>query len=111
MQNKTHRSPHAPAAATNAELASAPSPLSPIAIGRLRVPLGLHHQPWATLYRFPDGRLEWCLRLWQVDRPVRTIVSTRTLRRYVRENGLRELGAAIDALVDQAVRGARDAVR
>jgi hypothetical protein len=77
----------------------------PRPIGRLRLPLDLHHQPWATLYRFPDGRLEWCVRLWQLDRPVRSIVSTRVLRRYALSNGLRELSKEIDLLVEEACRG------
>jgi hypothetical protein len=111
MENKTHRSPMTRAAATYAEHAPATDPVGPRAIGRLRVPLDLHHQPWATLYRFPDGRLEWCLRLWQIDQPIRAVVSTRTLRQYARENGLRELASAIDALVERALRGGGDAVR
>jgi hypothetical protein len=89
--------------------ASAVASPGPRAVGRLRVPLGLHHQPWATLYRFPDGRLEWCLRLWQVDRPVTSVVATRTLVDYAHDNGLAELERAIEELLERARREVDDA--
>ncbi|MGI0151842.1 MAG: hypothetical protein ACREC5_07895, partial [Thermoplasmata archaeon] len=81
----------------------------PRPVGRLRLPLGLHQQPWATLYRFPDGRLEWCVRLWHIDRPVWSIVPTHVLRRYARESRLPELVDGIEALLEAACGGSLDA--
>jgi hypothetical protein len=91
------------------ELAETPAvPDGPRPVGRIRVPLGLHYMPWVTLYRFPDGRLEWCLHLWQVDRPVPTVVATRTLLRYARDNRLEALRAEIEGLLARAMEGASD---
>lgn len=64
-------------------------------IGRLRVPIAGPYQPWATLYRLPDGRELWCLRLWSEGGPVRTVVFTATLLAYARRSRLRELEAEI----------------
>lgn len=74
-------------------------------IGRVRVPVTLGHQPWATLYLRPDGRMLWCLRLWEVDRPVRHVVATAVLRGYARRNGLATLAREVDELVARALRG------
>lgn len=72
-------------------------------IGRLRVPLAGPYRPWATLYRFPDGRLLWQIRLWEYGEPVRRLVSTATLRAYALRSGLAGLADSIDALVLEAV--------
>jgi hypothetical protein len=72
-------------------------------VGRVRVPITLHHAPWATLYRLPDGRLLWVVRLWTVDRPVRRAVSTSVLLRYCRVHRLPSVRAAIAALVQRAL--------
>ncbi|HYK93893.1 MAG TPA: hypothetical protein VEY07_07630 [Thermoplasmata archaeon] len=75
-------------------------------IGRMRVPLAGPYCPWATLYRFPDGRLLWRIRLWEVDGPVRRLVPTATLLAYARSSGLRQLERGIDDLMARA-RGSR----
>lgn len=95
----------APASPEPLPLAIADHPVSPRAvrrIGRLRVPLGLHHAPWATLYRMPDGRLLWAIRLWEVDRPVRRLVPTATLRRFGAVERLPTFLAEVEALVAAA---------
>jgi hypothetical protein len=74
------------------------------AVGRLRLPLAGPYQPWATLWRFPDGRLLWSVRLWQRDRPVPHLVPSDTLRSFARRNRLPDVEAAIDALVRAALR-------
>jgi hypothetical protein len=71
-------------------------------IGRLRVPLTLHHAPWATLYRHPDGRTLWVLRLWMTDRAVRRVVSTRDLLAYATTNRLERLRAEVERLLARA---------
>ncbi len=88
---------------------SAPPELAPIEptrqrpIGRLRVPLAGPYRPWARLYRLPDGRLLWCLRLWEECRPVPHVVSTGTLLAFARLNRLPDLARRIRALVRRAV--------
>ena len=67
-------------------------------IGRVRLPLAGPYAPWATLYELPDGRRVWCVRLWDIDRPVRRCLPTGLLRAYARLNGLGELEHAIDTL-------------
>jgi hypothetical protein len=57
-------------------------------IARVRVPITLTVRPWATLYRLPDGRRLWCLRLWEGEAPRRRCVSTERLRAYARASGL-----------------------
>jgi hypothetical protein len=76
-------------------------------LGRLRVPLTLVHRPWAALYRYPDGRLLWCLRLWMGERVVARVVSTSTLRRYARSSRLTALEAEIEELLARARRPGR----
>jgi len=66
-----------------------------VRVGRLRVPIAGPYQPWATLYRLPDGRELWCLRLWDEGGPVRRVVTTSTLLSYARRSRLRELEAEI----------------
>jgi hypothetical protein len=93
-QCANRRSPE-PVRADLAELALPTRPLVQ-KLGRVRVPLSLTHQPWATAYRLPNGRTVWCLTLRQDGELVRAVVPTRVLRRYARRSGLAELEAAID---------------
>ena len=72
-------------------------------VGRLRVPLALPYRPWATLYRMPDGRTWWILRLWELDGPVRRCVPTSTLLAYARRNRLRGLEREIEELLAREV--------
>jgi hypothetical protein len=68
-------------------------------LGRVRIPLTVHHAPWATAYLLPDGRVVWCVRLWEHDRPVRRLVRTQLLRDYCRTNGLRAVEASLDLVL------------
>ncbi|HTT26538.1 MAG TPA: hypothetical protein VMH90_06225 [Thermoplasmata archaeon] len=87
---------------------SSPDPVRPRPLARIRVPLTLTVQPWATLYRLPDGRRWWCLRLRE-DGEIRTrCVSTARLRAYARASRLPALEAAIDAALSRT--GGLDAV-
>lgn len=70
-------------------------------LGRVRLPLAGPYRPWATLYRFPDGRTLWLVRLWEVDRPVPRLVPTWVLRAFAERNGLPAFRAEVDALVDR----------
>jgi hypothetical protein len=74
-------------------------------VGVVRIPLAGPYRPLARLYRFPDGRLLWRLRLWEVDRPVDHLVRPEVLRAYARRSGLPTVVAALDALVDSARSG------
>jgi len=74
-------------------------------IGALRLPIAGPYRPRARLYRYPDGRLLWLVRLWEYDRPVSHLVSTDVLREFARINRLPRLRAEIDALVEQAGTG------
>ena len=76
-------------------------------VGELRLPIAGPYRPRARLYRYPDGRLLWLVRLWEVDRAVPHIVSTAVLREFARSNGLARLRAEVDALVDRATAGDR----
>jgi hypothetical protein len=67
-------------------------------IGELRLPIAGPYRPRARLYLFPDGRLLWHVRLWEVDRPVAHLFRTETLRTFARGNRLRTTLAEIDAL-------------
>jgi hypothetical protein len=78
-------------------------------VGRVRLPLGLHHAPWATLYRLPDGRLAWIVHLWEVDGPVRRWVPTSTIRRFCVINRFPAILREVDRLEALGVR--RDAPR
>jgi hypothetical protein len=71
-------------------------------IGRLRLPIAGPYRPWATLYRLPDGRLLWTVRLWDDGRPVRHAYPTRVIRAFARANGLRALAEEVERLVDRA---------
>jgi hypothetical protein len=82
-------------------LAELAAPAGPLVrkLGRVQVPLSIGNRPWATAYRLPSGRTVWCLRLWLVDRPVRAVVSTATLRHYATVSGFPELRESIDRIV------------
>ena len=71
-------------------------------IGELRLPIAGPYRPRARLYRYPDGRLLWLVRLWEYDRAVPHLVPTTVLREFARLNRLPRLRAEIDALVDRA---------
>jgi hypothetical protein len=72
-------------------------------VGEVRLPLAGPYHPRARLYRLPDGRLLWYVRLWDVDRVVLRVVSTSTLLRFARQNRLPALENEISSLVDRAV--------
>ncbi len=67
-------------------------------VGRVRVPIAGPYRPWARLYRLPDGRQLWTVRLWDVDRVVRRVTSTALLIHFARVNRLPELESAVRAL-------------
>lgn len=71
-------------------------------VGRLRLPLAGPYRPWATLYRYPDGRTYWVVRLWEVDRAVRRVYTTAALRTWVVRQRLPGLLRELDALVATA---------
>ncbi len=73
-----------------------------VVVGELRLPLGGPYRPRATLVRWPDGRLLWRVRLWEVDRAVPHVVGTDTLRAFAQRNGLHALRQEIDELVARA---------
>jgi len=72
-------------------------------IGSVRLPIAGPYRPVARLFRFPNGRLLWHVRLWEYDRAVPHIVSTTTLIAFARRNGLRSLELEIARLVGNAV--------
>ena len=77
-------------------------------VGALRVPLAGPYYPRATLFRMPDGRLLWSVRLWEGDHVERRLFSTVVLRAFADRSGLSRLRSEIDDLVAQAVgRGGR----
>jgi len=71
-------------------------------IGELRLPLAGPYCPRARLYRYPDGRLLWVVRLWEYDHVVPHVVATHVLREFARINRLPLVRAEIDALVERA---------
>lgn len=73
-------------------------------VGELKLPLAGPYAPRVQLVQFPDGRLLWRLRLWEVDRPVVHVVGTATLRAFARINRLPTLERQIDRLVARACR-------
>jgi hypothetical protein len=85
----------------NAELAFAETPCLPTStgrirrLGRLRLPIAGAYRPWATAYRLPDGRTVWCVRLWEVDRPMTRCLPTSTVRAFGRMNRLPKLEAEV----------------
>jgi len=74
-------------------------------VGRLRVPLAGPYRPWARLYRLPDGRTLWVLRLWDRTTAVRRVTTTEVLLRFAKLNGLTGLGARVRALERRARSG------
>jgi hypothetical protein len=76
-------------------------------IGEVRLPIAGPYRPRARLYRYPDGRLLWLVRLWEGDRAVPHLVPSAVLREFARINGLARLRAEVDALVERARRGGR----
>ncbi len=87
-----------PVPLATAEHASPPGPSRPAPssyrvhrIGRVRVPIAGAYRPWATLYRLPDGRELWCLRLWEDGHAVRRVVGTPLLLEHARKSRLRQL--------------------
>ena len=84
-----------------------PFPASPDVrrVGRLRLPVAGPYRPWATLYRYPDGRTYWVVRLWHIDRPVRRVYTTATLRTWATVQRLPSVLAAIDALLAEPTAG------
>ena len=93
------RAPTEPAHAL-AEIAPPRRPRRARRIGRLRLPIAGPYRPWATLYELPDGRRLWCVRLWDVDRPVRRCLPTGLLVAFARLNGLDELRREIERLAE-----------
>lgn len=76
-------------------------------VGELRLPIAGPYRPRARLYRYPDGRLLWLVRLWEYDRVVPHLVSTAVLREFARRNGLPRVRADVDSLVERATAGGR----
>jgi hypothetical protein len=78
-------------------------------LGELRLPIAGPYRPWARLYLYPDGRLLWRIRLWEVWGPVAHLVRTDTLRTFARVNGLPTLLVEIERLYASGrVEAARD---
>ena len=71
-------------------------------VGELRLPIAGPYRPRARLYRYPDGRLVWLVRLWEYDHAVPHLVSTDVLREFARRNRLSCLRSEVDALVERA---------
>jgi hypothetical protein len=67
-------------------------------VGRVRVPIAGPYRPWARLYRLPDGRSVWIVRLWDRYYAVRRVASTSTLLAFARLNRLPTLAARIKTL-------------
>jgi hypothetical protein len=70
----------------------------------VRLPIAGPYCPVARLYRFPDGRLLWHVRLWEYDRAVPHVVRTETLIAFARANRFR----ALEQQIDQLARIARE---
>ena len=75
-------------------------------IGRVRVPIAGPYRPWARLYRLPDLRRVWIVRLWDRTRAVRRVTSTAALLEFARVNQLPALAARVRSL---DLRGRSDA--
>lgn len=67
-------------------------------VGRLRVPIAGPYRPWARLYRLPDDRRVWVVRLWECDRVVRRLLPTSALLEYARLNRLADLARRVRSL-------------
>ena len=107
LSTERTRSPE-PIRTRSSENPSTPRRRRPVLVGRIRLPLAGPYRPWARLFRLPDGRLVWTVRLWHVDRADRRVVDTATLRRFAAVNGLPALARSIDALVASAREAADD---
>lgn len=64
-------------------------------VGRVRVPIAGPYRPWARLYRLPDQRRVWVVRLWDRHHAVRRLVSTAVLLEFARLNQLPGLAVRI----------------
>jgi hypothetical protein len=73
-----------------------------VRVGTVRIPLGGPYRPLATLYRLPDGRLLWLVRLWEIDRPQPRLLPTSTLLAFCRHQRLPQLRAEILDCVSRA---------
>lgn len=82
------------------------NPLGAVYIGRLRIPLAGPYRPWARLYRLPDRRLVWVIRLWDRDHANRHVTTTSTLLAFARRSRLPALAARIRWLDLQGRSGA-----
>jgi len=78
-----------------------------VRLGRVRVPLSLTVRPWATLYRLPDGRTLWCVRLRDAGEIRTRCIGTDRLLAYARSSGLARLEREMLDLL--GVAGAPDA--
>ncbi|MCI4365354.1 MAG: hypothetical protein L3K10_04750 [Thermoplasmata archaeon] len=76
-------------------------------IGAVRLPIAGPYRPWARLYRMPDGRLLWHVRLWERDRAVPHVVGTATLVAFARGARLTSLERELERLVRIATEGRR----
>jgi hypothetical protein len=65
-------------------------------LGVVRLPLGGPYRPKATAYRLPDGRIVWCVRLWETDHAVKRCFPSETIRRFCRMNRLPEVEEEVD---------------
>jgi hypothetical protein len=66
------------------------------------LPIAGPYRPWARLYRLPDGRLGWTVRLWDTDRADLRWVDTEALRTFAAVNRLPSVRTGIDALLERA---------
>jgi len=64
-------------------------------LGRVRLPIAGPYRPWATAYRLPDGRVVWCIRLWETDRVVTRCFPNATVREFCRLNRLPSVEAEV----------------
>jgi hypothetical protein len=67
-------------------------------VGRVRLPIAGPYRPWARLYRLPDRRLVWIVRLWDQHRAVRRVTSTPALLEFARRNRLPAVAARVRSL-------------
>ena len=67
-------------------------------VGRVRLPIAGPYRPWARLYRLPDLRLVWVVRLWDQGRAVRRVTSTPVLLEFARLNRLPALASRVRSL-------------
>ena len=100
--NRIDRTPSEPVLDESSPLSTARTTDRVRKVGELRLPIAGPYRPRARLYRYPDGRLVWLVRLWERDHAVPRLVSTELLREYARLNRLPQLRAEVDALVERA---------